>query len=220
MSRQFLVIGVGRFGSSVARTLHDLGHDVVAIDRDEGELESVMGEVTHAAVVDATDERALARLGLTDMEAVIVAIGDDLEASILATVAARTAGGRYIISKANDDTTARILATVGADEVVRPEHDMGRRLAEQLAVPNQVGSLELGLEHSIVELAVGGSLNGALSSLELPRRFGSQVLAVHRGSEVTVSPSADFVLEPDDRIVVIGPNPSLDRLRSHVEEPT
>lgn len=218
MSQSYLVIGVGRFGSAVARTLFDLGHDVVAVDHDEGELSTVSGEVTHAAVLDATDERALSQLGLTDFEVVVVAIGDNLEASILATVAAKSGGARYVISKANDRSAARILATVGADEVVRPEHDMGARLAMQLASPNEVAALELGPDNSIVELEVRDRLTGALVDLELPTRFGVQVIAVHRDSEVAVSPRADFELLAGDRIVVIGDNDGLDEVKRFLSE--
>lgn len=214
MSNQYLVIGVGRFGSAVAKTLFDLGHEVVAVDRDEEELETVIGDVTHAAVLDATDERALAQLGLPNFEVVIVAIGDNLEASILATVGAKAGGARYVISKANDRSMARILATVGADEVVRPEHDMGSRLAHQLATPNEIATLELGPDNSIVELEVRDRLIGALSHLRLPGRFGIQVIAVHREREVVVSPGADFELSAGDRIVVIGSNDGLSSVRT------
>lgn len=216
MIGQYLVIGVGRFGSAVARTLYDLGHDVVAVDRDEAELQEVMGHVTHAAVLDATDERALDRLGLAQFEVVIVAIGDDLEASILATVGSKAGGARYVIAKANDRSMARILATVGADEIVRPEHDMGARLAMQLASPSEVASLELGPDNSIVELDVRDLLVGSLEELRLPARFGVQVLAVHRGRDVVVSPGASFALVAGDRIVVIGKNTDLDALREHL----
>lgn len=216
MSNQYLVIGVGRFGSSVARTLFDLGHEVIAIDSDEDELDAVLDDVTHAAVMDATDERALASLGLKNFDVVIVAIGDNLEASILATVAAKTGGARHVISKANDQVAARILATVGADEVVRPEHDMGTRLAHQLATPNEVASIELGPDNGIVELEVADALLGSLADLQLPARFGVQVIAVHRDQDVVVSPGADFTLVDGDRVVVIGDNRSLDALRSHV----
>ena len=218
MSGQYLVIGVGRFGSAVAKTLFDLGHEVVAVDTDEDELEAVLGEVTHAAVLDATDERALAQLGLSNFEVVIVAIGDNLEASILATVGAKAGGARYVISKANDRSMARILATVGADEVVRPEHDMGSRLAHQLATPNEIATLELGPDNSIVELEVRDRLVGRLSDLHLPGRFGVQVIAVHREREVFVSPGAEFSLSAGDRIVVIGENASLASIRSFVSE--
>ncbi|BAN02389.1 potassium channel family protein [Ilumatobacter coccineus] len=216
MIGQYLVIGVGRFGSAVARTLYDLGHEVVAVDRDEAELQAVMGHVTHAAVLDATDERALDRLGLAHFEVVIVAIGDDLEASILATVGSKAGGARYVIAKANDRSMARILATVGADEIVRPEHDMGARLAMQLASPSEVASLELGPDNSIVELDVRDLLVGTLETLRLPARFGVQVLAVHRGRDVIVSPGASFALASGDRIVVIGKNSDLDTLREHL----
>ena len=216
MIGQYLVIGVGRFGSAVATTLYDLGAEVVAVDRDESELSEVMANVTHAAVVDATDERALAQLGLRDFDAVIVAIGDNLEAAILATSVAKAGGARCVISKANNRTAARILASVGADEIVRPEHDMGRRLAEQLASPNRIAALELGTDHSIVELEVRDQLLGTLSELQLPHRFGVQVLAVHRGSEIEVSPSADFEIVAGDRLVMFGPNDGHERIRGFV----
>ncbi|MEE8602398.1 potassium channel family protein [Euzebya tangerina] len=216
MSRQFLVIGVGRFGSAIASTLFDFGQEVVAIDQDEEALESVMHSVTHAAVVDATDDEALTKLGLRDFDTVIVAIGDNLEASILATVAAKAAGARYVISKADRRMTARILASVGADEVVRPEHDMGFRLARQLASPNEVAALELGPEHSIVEVETRDRLCGTLENLELPSRFGVNVIAVHRSDDIIVGPGADFEIREGDRIVVIGRNENFDALRDHV----
>ncbi len=216
MSRQFVVIGTGRFGSAVARTLHDLGHEVVAVDASEEALAHVLDDVTHAAVVDATDERALREMGLADADTVIVAIGENLQASILATVTAKAAGAPYVISKANDRTAARVLASVGADEVVRPEHDMGVRLAEQLAAPDQIGALQLGDEHSVVELHVRDRLSGSLAELALPKRFGTQVLAVHRGPVVQVVPGADFEVLTGDRLVVIGHNDDIERLRQHV----
>lgn len=216
MADQYLVIGVGRFGTAVARTLYDLGHEVVAIDIDEDELSMVTEHVTHAMVADATDERVLQSMGLESYDVVIVAIGDNLEASILATVNAKASGARYVISKANDQVGARILATVGADEVVRPEHDMGMRLAHQLATPSEVASIELGPDNGIVELEVVDRLQGTLAELRLPGRFGVQVIAVHRGDEVIVSPGADFALESGDRVVVIGGNEGLDDVRAHL----
>jgi len=129
---------------------------------------------------------------------------------------AKAGGARCVISKANNRTAARILASVGADEIVRPEHDMGRRLAEQLASPNRIAALELGTDHSIVELEVRDQLLGTLSELQLPHRFGVQVLAVHRGSEIEVSPSADFEIVAGDRLVMFGPNDGHERIRGFV----
>ena len=217
MARQFLVVGVGRFGSSVAGALYDMGHEVVAVDSDEGALEEVMGRVSHAAILDATDERALKKLGVEGFDTVIIAIGENLEASILATVAAKGAGARHVISKASGSLTARVLASVGADEVVRPEHDMGLRLARQLSAPNVIDALELGAEHSVVEVETK-RLRGRLVDLKLPNRFGVQVIGVRRGGALTVSPGADFEVKPGDRVIVVGSNLDLERLRERLGE--
>lgn len=213
---QFLIIGTGRFGSSIATSLHDFGHEVVAIDEVEEALEPIMQQVTHAVVMDATDEDALRKLGVQSFDTVVVAIGENLEASILATVAAKAAGARYLISKANGQLSARVLASVGADEVVRPEHDMGRRLARQLASPTEVSALELGQDHTVVEMDVGERLCGTLSDLELPRRFGVQVMAIHRQDDIEVNPGADFEVVSGDRMVVLGHNDDLAKLRDVV----
>jgi trk system potassium uptake protein TrkA len=213
MAEAFLVIGTGRFGSAIATALHDFGHEVVAVDQDEEALEPVMHQVTHAVTMDATDEEALRRLGIHSFDTVIVAIGENLQASILATVAAKAAGARYVISKADGRQSARVLASVGADEVVRPEHDMGRRLARQLASPTEVSTLQLGEEHTVVELDATERLHGPLKELRLPTRFGVQVMAVHRNNDMVVNPGADFEIEAGDRIVVLGHNDDLDELR-------
>lgn len=216
MRSQFLVIGTGRFGSSIATALHDFGHEVVAIDELEEALEPIMQQVTHAVVMDATDEEGLRKLGIRAFDTVVVAIGENLEASILATVAAKAAGARYVISKANGQLSARVLASVGADEVVRPEHDMGRRLARQLASPTEVSALELGRDHTVVEMEATKALAGTLEALRLPKKFGVQVMAVHRDDDIVVNPGADFEVRPSDRIVVLGHNDDLNRLREEL----
>jgi len=217
MQRSFLVVGTGRFGSSVARSLFDFGHEVVAVDRSEEALSDVIDRVTHAVVIDATDDRAVAQLGLKSFDTVIVAIGGNLEAGILATVAAKAAGAKYVISKANSRMTARILASVGADEVVRPEHDMGHRLARQLATPNEIATLQLGPDHGVAELETRDRFVGSLIDLELPRRFRVQVIAVHRGDEIEVGPTGDFELHEGDRLLLIGRNEDLDQVRDYID---
>jgi len=204
--KQILVIGAGRFGSAVARTLAASGHEVVVADRDEAALRTVMDEVAHAAVVDATDEEALRRLGVANFDTVVVAIATDFEAGVLATVAAKEVGAEHVVAKATSSTAARVLLRVGADEVVRPEHDMGVRLAHQIATPSIVDAFMLGDEHEVIEVDVGKqeAMHGRLSKLRLPNRFGVQVIAVNRGGQLTVSPSADFEVRKGDRVVVIG----------------
>jgi len=217
-AKQFLVIGAGRFGSALARTLYELGHEVVVVDQNEEAVEDIMNHVTHAVIADATDEDALRKLGCSNFDTVIVAIGENLEANILATVAAKSIGAQRVISKAKDDLAARVLARVGADQVVRPEHDMGVRLARQMSSPNVLDALELDENHGIVEVEIHGKMTGPLEELRLPRRFGVQVITVSRNDEILASPGADFVLRTGDRVLLLGSNEAIERVRNYVSE--
>jgi trk system potassium uptake protein len=216
-TKQFLIIGAGRFGSAVATSLYDLGHEVVVADRNEVAVEAIMDNVTHAVVLDATDEDALAQLGVDSFSEVIVAIGTNLEASILAIVAAKSQGAARVISKATSETAARVMLKVGADEVVRPEHDMGVRLAKNLATPSIVDAFNLGDRYEVVELQARDKLCGRLQDLKLSNRFGVQVIAVSRQGKLEVSPSADYVIRPGDNVVLIGEVKDVRKLRSYLE---
>lgn len=216
--RQFLVIGAGRFGSAVATTLYRLGHEVVAVDRSEDAVEAIMNQVTHAAIVDATDENALRKLGCANFDAVVVAIGTNLEANILATVAAKSIGAKHVISKAASTLAARVLEKVGADVVVRPEHDMGVRVARQLATPSIIDAFNLGNEHGVIEIDVPARLVGTLERLRLRNRFGVQAIAVNRGGKVEISPSGDFELKSGDKVVLIGSNAAVEGIRDYLSE--
>ncbi len=215
-AKQFLVIGAGRFGTALATTLYDLGHEVVVIDQVEEHIDAIMNRVSHAAIVDATDEEALRQLGVGNFDQVIVAIGDDLEANILATVAVKSLGAKRVISKANTQLAARVLERVGADEVIRPEHDMGVRLARQLATPSLVDAFNLGEEYAVIEIETQEKLHGMLKQLRLPNRFGVQVIAVNRAGALEISPRADFEILPDDRVVLIGSNAAIERFRNYL----
>lgn len=217
-AKQFLVIGAGRFGSAVAMTLYDLGHEVVVIDRSEAAVEAIMNRVTHAAIADAADEQALRKLGCGNFDAVIVAIGHNLEGNILATVAAKSVGARHVVSKVASELAARVLARVGADEVIRPEHDMGVRVARQLATPSILDAFNLGPEHGVIEIDVGPRLTGTLESLRLRNRFGVQVIAVNRAGKLEVGPRADFELKPGDKVVLIGSNAAIEKIRDYLSE--
>ncbi len=215
--KQFLVIGVGRFGSALATTLYKLGHEVVAIDMDEEKVEAVMNKVTHAAILDATDEDALRKIGVGNFDQVIVAIGNDLESNILATVAAKNMGAKQVICKANSELAARVLSRVGADEVIRPENDMGIRLAEQISTPDIVDAFRLGENHSVIEIETQQRLCGRLVDLNLTNRFGVQVIAVNRAGKLEVSPRAEFELQDGDKAVVIGSNDAIDKFRDYLD---
>lgn len=211
--KQFLVIGLGRFGTAVATTLFELGHEVVAVDEDEERVRHVMDRVTHAAIVDAADERALRSLGVESFDAVIVAIGQNVEANIFATLAAKDAGARHVVCKAHDDVARRILEKLGAERVVRPEHDSGVELARSLASPQLIAELELSRELGAIELAAGPELTGTLASLDLTKRFGVHVVAHARGETVRVALGPETEVRRGDKLVLVGKKTVLDSLR-------
>ena len=193
-----------------------MGHEVVGVDVAEDAAAKVMNRVTHAVILDASDEAALTKLDAANFEHVIIAIGTSLEASILATVAAKSVGAKNVIAKADSPLSARVLSSVGADEVVQPELEMGVRLARQLDAPNIMESFQMGANHSLVEIETEGKLCGPLRELKLPDRFGVQIVAVARAGGLEVSPGAEFELLEGDRIVVIGTNEDVAKLRSFV----
>ncbi|MFN3266399.1 MAG: potassium channel family protein [Deinococcales bacterium] len=206
--KQFLVIGLGRFGSAVARTLCGLGHEVVAIDSREAPVDDITGAVTQAVIANATDETTLRELGITNFDAVIIAIGSDITANVYATLAARDAGATHIICKAVDDISKRILLKIGADKVIRPEHDSGVRLAQQLATPRMIGQIELGSDYSVMEIEASQLLVGRLEKVQ---QNGIQIIAHARGN--TVQSSAPNNIELGDRLVLLGKKAALERLR-------
>ena len=216
-TKEFLVIGAGRFGATLAVTLYNLGHEVVVIDRRDEAIETVMNAVTHAAILDATDEEALKKLGIETFDQVIVAIGNNFEANILATVAVRHLGAKRIICKATSDIAAKVLSQVGADEVIRPEHDMGVRLAKQLATPSIVDAFNLGDDFEVIEFEAQNKLCGRLDQLKLTNRFGAQVVAISRDGKLEVSPGADFEIRPKDKVVLIGDSKAIKSLRNYLE---
>lgn len=212
--KQFAVIGLGRFGSSVAITLKDLGHEVLGIDRSEALAHALSHSLTHVVQADATDEDTLKALGLRNMDAVVVAIGDDLQASILVTLLLKEVGVRQVIAKATNDLHGKVLLKVGADRVVYPERDMGARVAHNLVATNILDYIELSPEYSIVEIEASDWMIGKdLRKLDLRARFGVNVMAIKRGDKkIIVSPKADDEVEAGDILVIIGDNQSLKRL--------
>lgn len=207
-TKQILIIGVGRFGAAVATTAYELGHEVIVVDQAEDVIEGIMNDVTQAIIADATEEATLEKLGCSDFDIVVIAIGEDLESNILATVAAKSAGAKHVISKAKNVTAAKILSSVGADEVIQPERDMGIRLAKRLNMPHYLNSLDLGDDHEISEFVISEKWAKSLKELQLPTRYGVHVLSVKhdngKESEYTVGPSADYVLHPGDRVMLMG----------------
>lgn len=211
--KEFAIIGLGRFGSSVATALVQRGYSVLGIDRDRSVVQRLADELTQTAALDATNEDALREIHIASFDTVVVAIGTDFESNLMTTVAAKSLGVRSVICKALTERQGLILTRMGADKVILPEKDAGRRLALELAAPGLLDQIPLGEGHSVIELQtprpiVGQSVYGA----DLRRQFGVTVVAIKRGEALTVSPSADYVLRGDDVLVVIGTNDNLARL--------
>src|SRR5512134_498900 len=192
--KQVAVIGLGRFGSSVARTLASSGCEVLAVDEDEARVKAIADEVTDAVCANALEEEALRSLGLRNFEVVVVAIGHEVEASILVTVLLKEMGIPKIVAKAQDELHGRVLQKIGADIVVFPERDMGIRLAHTLISRNVIDEIQLSTDYSILEIvAPPRFLSRSLRELELRQRFGLTVLAIRREDRIIVSPDADQV---------------------------
>ena len=213
-----MVLGLGRFGKSLALELMAQGAEVLGLDADEAVVQRVASRLTHAAVADTTDEESLRQLSVQDFDRAVVGIGSDLEASLLTASALITMGVTNVWAKAISNAHAKILSQIGVHHVVRPEHDMGKRLGHQLASPSIVDAFSLGEVHGVVEVEAGEKLVGRLDELRLPNRFGVTVIAVNRGGEVSISPSAAYELRQGDHLVVIGGNAAIDKLRKYLAD--
>ncbi len=211
----FVVIGLGRFGTTVATTLFEYGHSVLAIDSDLERVQHLSTTLPHVIQLDATNYEALRQAGVGDFDTALVCIGTDFESNLLATVLLQRLGLQRVISKARTSTQREILLRVGADEVILPEHEAGVRLARKLTAGNFVDYLEVSHDIGIVELHAPPSLWGrTLGETNLRQRYELTVIAVHRGDELLVGPSADFRIQADDILVVLGKIDDAERLDS------
>lgn len=213
IKKQFIVIGLGRFGTSVAETLYSLGNDVLAVDHDEEVIQNISEKVTHAVQVDANDEQSLRALGVGNFDVAIISIGSDIQASILATLLAKELGVKHIIAKANNELHAKVLYKIGANRVIFPERDMGVRVAHNLCSSNILDYIELSPDFSIAEIVSPQEWHKkSLKDLNLRAEYGINVMAIKRNNEIDVSPSADEIIEANDIIVAIGGNQELNSI--------
>jgi len=212
--KQFVVVGLGRFGSSLAETLAEKDFDVLAIDIDEEIVQNMSNIVTHAVEADATDEEALKTLGVRNFDVAVVSIGDDIHSNILATLILKELGVPYVVVKAQNKLHGKILKKVGADRVVYPERDMGTRIAHNLISSNVLDYIEFAKDYSIVEIiATPNMVGNSLADLELRTRFGVNVMAIKRGKELNVTPGANDRILEGDVLVVMGKNKDLDAVK-------
>jgi len=204
-SKQIMVLGMGLFGSSLAKTLHELGHEVLAVDSDEDLVEAIAPYVTQAVQIDATDEAALQELGVRNFDAVIVSIGKNLRDSILVCVIIKELGVPYLIAKATDEIHAKVLRKIGVDKVVFPERDMGMRVAKSLITPNVLEMMEFSGDYRLIEIILPSKWVGSsIIEIDVRRKYGISILAIQRDGQFIVSPSPDAVFETGDILLVLG----------------
>lgn len=213
--KQYMIIGLGRFGTGVARSLCALGHEVLAIDADSAKVEEAAPHVTQAVQADATDEDALRALDAASFDAAVVAIGTDIRASVLAVVLCRELGVPHIVAKAVDDLHAKVLRKVGADRVVFPERDMGARVARALAAPNTLEMMELAGDYELAEIQPPQKWQGkTLAETDVRRRYGLSVVAIRRGEQLIASPGGEETLHAEDLLLVMGKRNQLEQLEA------
>ncbi len=213
MKKQFVVIGLGRFGSSVALTLEEADCEVLAVDINEERVNDISAHVTYSVQADVTDENALRALGIRNFDVAVVAVGD-LQSSILISMLCKEMGIKYVLAKAKDDLHSKVLYKVGVDKVIFPERDMGIRIGHNLVSSNILDFIEFSPNYSLIELGMqDGWKNKSLKELDFRKRYGINIIAIKSpDGDVNISPMADYVLSKDDILVVIGSTESLHKL--------
>jgi trk system potassium uptake protein TrkA len=213
--KQFVVIGLGSFGSSVAKTLYALGNEVLAVDSDEAVVREIADHVTHAAQVDTSDEKSLKDLGISNFDVAVIGIGSEVQASIMATLIVKDLGVKYIISKAHDEKHAKLLYKIGADRVVFVERDMGVRVAHNIFASNILDYIELSPDYNIAEVVSPEEWHGkTLKEIDVRANYGLSVIGIKRDHDVNIAPLADDIIRPNDTIIAIGATKELGKFEN------
>ena len=212
--KSYVVIGLGRFGSKVARQLFEQGCEVLAVDNHSELVQQISQDVTHAVVADGQDKEVLKALGIRNMDCAIIAIGGDLAASVLVTMNMKELGVPYVVCKAHDETHRRVLEKLGADRVVIPEKENAARLARGLSSPNVLDYIELSEDYGIIEVpAPKNWCAKTLKELNIRAKLGVNILAVRRNGKINVSPAAEFQIENGDVMVILGDSVALEAVQ-------
>ncbi len=213
--KQYVVFGIGRFGSALCKSLSEMGHEVLAVDSEEEHIRSITPYVTQALQMDATDEEALHSLGVRNFDAVVVSIGDNLRDSIMVTLLCKDLGAKYLVAKATDEVHARMLKKMGADRVVFPERDMGVRVAKTLVSPRLLDLINLTGDYMMADIAVPASWIGhSLKELDIRKRYNVSVLVVHRDADVMMNLTADTQFLKGDDLLIMGHRSDIERIEA------
>lgn len=215
MKKQFVIIGCGSFGSSVAKKLSELGCEVMAVDSSEELIQSISDDVTYAVQADATDENAIKAIGIRNFDVAVITIGDNIQASIMVTLMVKELGVKYIIAKAQNDMHAKVLYRIGADRVVFPEREMGVRVAKNLVSNKILDYIELSPDYTIVEVApLKAWIGKSLLDLNVRANYSINVIAIKNEEGININVRPDEVIKQTDILVVIGHNDDIRKVES------
>lgn len=213
MKKQYAVFGLGSFGQSVAVTLQNLGCEVIAVDNDMDIIEEIANKVSYAMKADFGDPEVIRSLGTRNLDGVVVAVSENMEASVMATIVSKEIGVPYVLAKARDELHAKVLKKIGADSVIFPEEEMGKRTAKHLMSANFADWISLSSEYSIMEVAVPGDWVGkSLQQLDIRRNYGINVVGIKEGENVEVNPDPGELLREKMVMILVGANETLERL--------
>lgn len=208
--KSFIVIGLGRFGSNLARELCAQGNEVLALDDHSELVQQISDDVTYAVVGDSRDKEVLKSLGVRDMDCAIVAIGGDLTTSVLTAMNLMELGVKEVVCKAHDEMHRKVLEKLGVNHVIIPEQEQALRLAKSLGSQNMLEYIELSKDYSIIEITAPNVwCDKSIKELNLRPKYGINVIAVSANGNISVSPSGDYVIRQGDTIMVLGDNKSL-----------
>lgn len=211
--KEFVVFGLGRFGRSVATTLAESGCEVLVVDNDEDKIQAMADSVTYAVKADVCDSEIIETLGISNFDGAIVAIGENLEASVMITILVKELGIPFVLAKAQTDIHAKVLKKVGADTVVFPEKETGIRIAHNLIMGNLFNAIELSSTTSMMEIDVPESWVGeSITELNLRVKYRVNVIALKHNSELNINFNPEEKLRKEDILIVIGKNDTLNKL--------
>lgn len=215
VERQFAIIGLGRFGSNMAKALHKMGYEVLAIDKNMQKVQDFSDEVTHVVQADTTDVNALKTMGIRNFDVVVVAIGEDIQSNIMTTLQLKEIGAPFIVATARNQLHAKLLEKVGADRVVSPERDMARRVAYNLASTSVMDYIELSPQFSIVEISAPKAFQDqTLAESNIRAKYGINVVAIKRDDKLIISPLPSEIIREGDVVVVVGSNEGINGLEA------
>jgi trk system potassium uptake protein TrkA len=215
MNKQFVIIGCGRFGTSVAKKLNELGCEVMAVDSSEEIVQSLADHVTHAVQADATDENALKAMGIRNFDVAVITIGANIQASIMVTLMVKELGVKHIVAKAQNEMHAKVLYKIGADRVVFPEREMGVRVAKNLVSNKILDYIELSQDYTIVEVKpLKAWIGKSLIEINLRAHFGINVIAIKNNDGININVGPEERIGEHDILVVIGHNDDIRKVEN------